>query len=125
MRSASLVGFLAVFLLAGCDSRSPHEAIADDMVGKMRQMVDVMKGVKDEDSAKSAKPRVQALAKELDELKAKSDKLGKPSPETEKRLKEKHEKEVEQLTGDLLKEMMRVGMDPKLAPHMQDVMSKS
>ena len=125
MRFPSRVCLLALFLLAGCDSRSPHEAIADDMVAKMRQMVDVMKGVKDEDSAKAAKPKVQALAKELDELKAKSDKLGKPSPETEKKLKEKHEKEVEQLTGDLLKEMMRVGMDPKLAPHMQDVMTKS
>jgi hypothetical protein len=68
---------------------------------------------------------VQALTKELDELKVKADKLGKPSEATEKRLKDKHEKEVQQLTADLMKEMMRIGMDPKLGPHMKDVMSKS
>ena len=73
------VALLALTFLAGCDSRNTHEAIAEDMVGKMRQMVDVLKGVTDEATAKAAKPKMDTLKKDIDALKAKGDTLGKPS----------------------------------------------
>ena len=94
--------------------------MADDMVVKLREMVDVVKGIKDAESAKAAKPKMQALKKETDALKARADKLGKPSAATERRMKEKHEQELQRLTGEMQVEMMRIIQDPALAPHMRE-----
>jgi hypothetical protein len=94
------------------------------MIDKMREMVGILKGVQDEASAKAANPKLKALRKELDELKVKSDKLGPASEETQKRVNDKHEKEAQELTSQMMAEMMRIGMDRKLAPHI-DVFSGS
>ena len=107
---------------AGCDSKSGHEAVADQMVAKMQEMVDVVKGITDEQSAKAAKPKMQALKKDVDELKAKADKMGPAPAAAERRMKEKHGKELERLMGEMQTEMMRIIKDPNIAPHMRETM---
>ena len=108
-------------LTAGCDSKpSGHEAMADQMVAKMGEMVDVVKGIKDEQSAKAARPKMQALKKDVDELKGKAEKLGKAPAATERKMKEKHEKELQRLMGEMQAEMMRIIKDPNIAPHMKE-----
>jgi hypothetical protein len=123
MRLPSLVCVL--FLLAataGCDSKSGHEAVADDIVVKMQEMLGVVKGITDEQSAKAARPKMVALKKDVDELKARADKMGKASAATERRMQEKHGKELQRLTGEMQTEMMRIIQDPKIAPHMRETM---
>jgi len=63
---------------------------------------------------------LQAISADLKELRAKSDKLGKPSPDEEKRLRDKYQPQVKELTPKLFSEMMRVAMDPKLGPIVKD-----
>jgi hypothetical protein len=125
------VGVLLTSAMVGCKksgadakpAKSQHETIAEDMIGKMREMVALLKGMKDESSAKDAKPKLTALKTELDALKAKADALGDPPAESAQRWKDQYEKQVQQVTGELMEEFGRVSMDPKLAPYVDGLMS--
>jgi peptidoglycan hydrolase CwlO-like protein len=117
------VACIAVTIVSiGCDSKPTHDSLAKDMIGKMKEMVEVLKGVKDEASAKAAKPKLEGLKKEVDALKAEADKMPKPSAEDEKKLNEKYEPELEKLMGELAGEMIRIGSDPKLASELGNAM---
>jgi cytochrome c556 len=127
MSNLRTIPALAVFALlaafvGGCESKPTHESVMKDMIGKMKELVAVLEGVKDEASAASAKPKLQALSKEMKELEATASKLPKASAEEEKRLREKYEPEMKELTPKLFAEVMRVGMDPKLGTVLKDTM---
>ena len=115
-----LVPLLIAAITFGCDRGENHEAVADAQVATLRKLVDVVKGIKDEESAKAARPKLLALKKETDELKAKADKLGAVSAATDRRMTEKHEKELQRLQSEMQVEMMRIIQDPNLAPHARE-----
>ena len=114
---------VAVALAAGgCESKPTHESVTKESIDKMQQFADVLKTIKDEASAKAARPKLEKIKKEMDELKKKADTLGNPPPEVKKKLEEKYKKDMEKVSGELAGQMMRIGMDPKIAPHLKDAM---
>lgn len=125
LRTFSAVCVAIALVSVGCDSKPTHESLIKETIAKMKEMVAVMKDVKDEPSAKAANPKLQALTKELDALHAQAEKMPKPPEAEEKQLQAKYEPELEKVTGELMAEMMRVGFDEKLAPHLKDVMQSS
>jgi uncharacterized coiled-coil DUF342 family protein len=114
------IALCTAVVIIGCESKSDHEAITDEMVAKLREMVDVVKGIKDEQSAQAARPKMVALKKDTDALKAKADQMGNASPAAERRIKEKHEKELRRLNEEMQVELMRIIQDPNIAPHMRE-----
>ena len=108
--------------VAGCDSKPTHDSVAHESMDKMKEMVEVLKTIKDEASAKAARPKMEKIKKEMDEIKKKADALGEPPADVKKKLQEEHKAEMEKLFGEMMQEMMRIGMDPKLAPHVKDAM---
>ena len=38
------------------------------------------------------------------------------------KLAEKHRQELEKVTGEMMKEMMRIATDPTIAPHLKDTL---
>ena len=110
--------------LAGCESKPTHESVMQDTMEKMEEMVEVLKGIKDEASAKAAKPKMEQIKKDMDELKAKANTLGEPPADVKQKLAEKHKPQMEKLAGEMMKEMMRIGFDPKIAPHIRDALPK-
>ena len=110
----------ALFVCGGCDSKPTHESVMKDSIAKLKEVVTILESVKDESSAQAAKPKLQAISTQLKGLKTKSDQLGKPTADEEKRLREKYEPEVKELTPKLMSEMMRVALDPKLGPIIKD-----
>ena len=114
---------LSMLFVVGCDTKPTHESITKDMLGQMKEMVEVLKGVKDEASAKAAKPKLEALKKEFDAMKDEADKMPAPSADVEKKMKEKFEPELEKLRNELVTEMTRIGSDPKLAAQLEGAMS--
>jgi hypothetical protein len=93
-----------------------------EAIDKMKEVATILEGVTDESSAQAAKPKLQAVSAEMKAIKVKADKLGKPTPDEDKRLREKYEPQVKELMPKLMSQMMRIGMDPKLAPIIKDAM---
>jgi hypothetical protein len=121
IKSLPLVAVLAFALaLAGC--KKDHETLAKDMVGKFQEMANVLKTVKDKDSANAAAPRVKGIVTDLQEIKKQDDALGKPSAETDKKIKAEYEKPVMDAVGDIMKEGMRIQMAGLMTPELQAAM---
>ena len=121
------ISALAVFALlglvvGGCESKPTHESVMKDMLGKMKEFVATLEGVKDEASAEAAKPKLQALSKEMKELQATASKMPKASAEEEKRLREKYEPELKELMPKMMAAGMRIASDPKLSAILKDSM---
>ena len=113
---------VAAFCLAGCDSKPTHESVTQEGIDKTEEMVEVLKSIKDEASAKAARPKMEQIKKDMEELKKKANALGEPPADVKAKLQEKHKPEMEKLFGEMMKEVMRIGLDPKIAPHVRDVM---
>jgi hypothetical protein len=120
----ALTGLVLVLALAltGCgDSR---DSVIKDSISDMKKLVDVLKGIKDEASAKSAADRIKAITENMKAIKARADKLGKPSPEEDKALQAKYETEMKSITTDMGREMLRITMDPALREPMMQAMEQ-
>jgi hypothetical protein len=120
-RTLAVTCLALVFAAAGCDTRPTHESIRKDAVAKMKEIVAIMKDVKDEKSAKAARPKLEAAKKELDAMKAEDDALPKISAEEDKRLDDKYNPEVEKVMKEIMTEGERISKDPKLAAEVADV----
>jgi len=111
MKKAMLLGSLCVLFWAA-DGRAAdtkeYDAIFKEVVGSMSQLADVLASIKDKDSADKAKPEIKKIAVKMKELKAKGDKLGKPSKDQEKELMEKYRKDLEAATKKMTTEAFRL-----------------
>jgi len=84
-----------------------YDEVMTAMVKKLNDTAAILEKIKDKASADKEQPGLKKVAAEMKELKAKSDKLGKPSKEQEAELKKKHEKDIEaalkKLTGEAIR----------------------
>src|SRR5206468_217056 len=99
-----------------------HETLTKDMVGKMQDMANTLKTVKDKDSANAAAPKVKGIAADMKELKKQADALGKPSAETDKKIRNDYEKPMMDALGDLMREGMRIQVAGLMTPDLQAAM---
>jgi hypothetical protein len=120
--SRALPIFVAMIALcfAGCKSES--EAAVSDMADKQKELVKILKGIKDKDSAVAAKPKLQAVAKDMGDLMKKmSDK--KLDEAEMKKISEKYKADMEQTQKDLMTEMMRIAQIPGAQEPVGEAMS--
>ena len=106
-----LVGFSCalVLLTAGAVlGADTHDSLLKEMLGTMKNAVTVLKGVKDEATAKEALPKVKKICEEMSDQKKRMDKLGKPTKEQDKELQKKYRGEMEQGFKAFTEEMLRV-----------------
>jgi len=108
------VAVAMVVLLSGC-GKPTHESVIKDLMGQMRKLTDVLKSVKSEASAREAAPKMQAIVKEMQELRKKGDALGRPTKEQEAAMEMKYGEELKKVTGEMAEEVMRVWVNPTLA----------
>ncbi len=115
-RSISLCGvMLGSLLLAGCGGDS-HDAVMQDSIAQFKKITASLKQVKDKDSAAAQSSALKGVAAEMKAIKARGDALPKATAEQEKALRDKYEKELSQVMGEFMGEMMRVAM---LGPDVQ------
>ena len=94
-----------------------YERIADDAIGVLIGMVDVLAKVEDGPSAEQANRDFMDLAKEADELGERIKKVAKPTEEQKKRLKEKHQDRIDTAQKRMVKELERIQKNsPELFP---------
>jgi len=120
--AAVLLVAVLPFALTGCGDS--HEKAAGDMVSLMNRLADTLDTVKDKASAEAAKDKLKAIGTEMKEMKARMDKLGKPSEAKEKELKEKYEKELTAATTRIMGASMKIAAaGPEAAEILKDVMN--
>jgi hypothetical protein len=109
MRKAMGLG-LALLLLCGTRGRAADtfEGLIKEMIGATKEVVAELEKIKDEDTAKSARPKLKKLGSQLQDLSQRAKKLGKPGEEEEKKIKEKYEKDLTTLFQKMATESLRV-----------------
>ncbi len=110
------------FFLGGCGDT--HDSITQEMLAKFNELNTVLDGVKDEDSAKAAAPKVEAISTQLKEIQTRGSKLGKPSDTDQKAMRDKYEKQMQEAVGKLMQNAARIQMQPDLRKHLDAAMSK-
>ena len=88
-----LIPSFLVLLLTSCGS-SP-ESLTEDMIGEVKAMTEILKGVESKEDFESAKDDLEGHKKKIEELKKKMESMEKElSEEDKKKLKEKNGKEL-------------------------------
>jgi len=121
MRSAAYAVFALTLGLALAGCKSEAEKQISDITEKQKDMVSVLKGVKDKDSAKAANVKLKSIAQDLTAIFEKMKKTN-PSQDEQKRLMEKYKAEQEQTGKDLKVEADRIGKNPELAMELMEGM---
>ncbi|MBL8793538.1 MAG: hypothetical protein JNM56_06520 [Planctomycetia bacterium] len=94
-------------------AQDTHEVLLKEMVGNLKEATNVLKGVKDEETAKAATPKVKKIAESMKETAKKLEKLGKPTKEQEAELEKKYKEDLGKLLKEFTGELLRVGKDVK------------
>ena len=103
--SAAVLGLV----LSACGGDSP-ESIAEEQFDLMDEMLDILEGVTDQDSAKEASKEMEALAKKMADLEKRMEKMPDPTPEQQKRLAEiakEHQEEFGKRMQEVMSKMMQ------------------
>lgn len=124
-KSIALLLVSSCFFVVGC--ADSHDKVTRDSIAQMKKLVNVLEGIKTVEDAKAAKGQLESIAKNMKALKTRMDKLGDPSPELEKKLKEKYEDDLKELMPKMLGVMMTMKpeIQKELETSMSDVMPKS
>jgi hypothetical protein len=132
MRISIAVLLLGCLVLSGCGGKKPTTnttsnkpaanatANADDLPGLTRQVVDQLKTIKDEASAKAAAPKLEALADKIDAIQEQT-KAGKAPA-----IANPDDFATRQMAAmeDYGKELLRIGEIPDAAQHLQGMIKK-
>ena len=114
------VVMLCCALGPGCGGDT-FESLADSGVATLKQLVAVFDTIKDEASAKSAKPKLKSLFEEMNRLNERQAKLPEPTEAQVEAVGKKHGKEMEELQMKLASHMMRISFDPKIRAELSDL----
>jgi len=108
-----------VLVVAGCGGSS-RDSLTKESITLMNEMSDIMEKSA---NAAEAKPKLDAVASKMKDLKKRMDNVGKPSAAEEETLKKKYEPEMKKAVGRLLAASMQLATkDPQGAQQLQDVM---
>ncbi len=135
MRTALGLG-LAALLLGGAPGRTQdqpkdtYDSLVKETIATLKQTVDALKAVKDKPSAGEATPKLKKLGGQLQDVRKRLDKLGRPDAKKQEELQKKYGKELTDRLGALRSEAVRVqgveggpealkGLSPAQAPPPQ------
>jgi DNA-binding NarL/FixJ family response regulator len=114
---------LTGLLCAACGGVSSHEDAMGQQIDIMDDMLDLLEGVNDKDSAEAAVPELKAIAERARKVAEQMKELPQPSAEEMKRLQEKHQKKLSERQGEIMKQLGKLMQYPELAKAWQDAMS--
>jgi TPP-dependent 2-oxoacid decarboxylase len=97
-------------ITSGCN-KSDAEQQMSDMTAKQREIVTVLKDVKDVESAKAANIKVKAIAADIQKILERS-KTTKSTQEEQKRIVEKYKPQQQEITKEAQAELQRISQIP-------------
>jgi hypothetical protein len=115
--TTSLAALLLCLNLFGCKNDADKQM--SDVTEKQKEMVNVLRSVKDKDSAKAANEKLKAIAKDMADILEQSKKTSVSQAE-QKRIVDKYKPEQEQAQKDMQAEMLRVMQIPGAMQEMAE-----
>ena len=91
----------------------------------MKDLIATFDSIKDQASAKAAKPKLTAIVQQMNKLKERQAKLSEPSETEMKSLVSKYGKEMEELQRKMAGVMMRIQLDPAIQTELSDIDMKA
>src|SRR5262249_41904968 len=89
-----------------------HDSLVKELLTTLKDAVGVLTSVKDDKTAKDASPKVDKISEKMGDIKKRMEKIGKPTPDEEKVLKEKYKDEMEKTFKSFAEELGRVAKVP-------------
>jgi hypothetical protein len=108
--------------LAGCGDS--YDSIADDTMGIMEDMIDILAGIESKEDAEKAVPRMEALAEKMQAIAKRAEELGQPTEQEAEDVSEAMQKKMEDVMGRYMQEMMRVSQIPEAMEYLEGAMEK-
>ena len=112
------IGLGLLLLSVACGGGSDADSLMDQGKSAMAELTTILESIQDEESAKAAAPKLEALGARMKELKEQTDAL--PEEERKSLQDMEEDEDAKALASKMMKEMMRVQLDDKLAPHVED-----
>lgn len=110
-----LVCILLVSLLGGCGSGGDTaENVFADMAGNLREMSAILAGVTDEDSARAAVPRIEAVRVKMRDCASRAKRVPRPDAATEQRLEETSRAVMAEVMPTIAAAQARLAAQPEL-----------
>ena len=105
----SLAAFVLMFclLLTGCGPDTP-DSLGKEALDIMEDLVEVLEGVDDVDSARAAKPEIQGIADRLEDNFSRRRALGDPTPEEQDAFEANHGDRAEAINTRMAAEISRI-----------------
>lgn len=103
-----LLGAFLVGLAGAGDNAGKLEEILKDTVGTLEKLTTTLTGIKDEESAKAAKPELKATASKWVEIRKKAEGLKPPTKDEKQRLEKEYKGKLEAAQKKLFTEIGRV-----------------
>jgi hypothetical protein len=100
-----------------------HEKIMKDVIKAMNAMADVLDKIDNSESAKAARPKLEAVVKRLVELKKKEDTLDKLSREEEQGLKKKYASDLKKIHDRFFNAGMKLAKNGAF-PEIKDIFER-
>ena len=88
--------------------KDTYDTVLKQMLGLITKAKDALAKVKDEESAKAAKPEVEKISQEMADVQQRALKLGKPSEEQSATLKKKYDEPLRNATDELQVQALRL-----------------
>jgi hypothetical protein len=106
--------------LCGCGGDT-HESLAASSVTTLKELVATFETVKDQATAKAAKPKLKTLMEQMNKINERQAKLEAPTEDEIKSMDKKYGKEMEELQHKFAGEMLRIAFDPKIRAELDDL----
>jgi hypothetical protein len=108
-------------ICTGCGGGDSHESLAGESLTTMKDLVATFETVKDEETAKAAKPKLKSLSDKMNALNERQAKLPAMTEADVNAIDKKYGKEMEEVQLKLASNVMRLGFDPKIRPVLDDI----
>jgi hypothetical protein len=121
MRRLSAVAVVFVALVAAACGGDTRDSLAREAQNTMAEFATTMDSIKDVDSARAAKPKLQSLIAKLEDINKRGEKLPEPTEAESKAMMEKYSKEMESTMMKMQGAFMRIAMDPAIQAELKDL----
>ena len=110
--AAPLLVLMSVVVVQGSGTATKFEDVIKEMLGIMGKLSTTLEGIKDEDTAKAAKPDLRTAAGRWVELRKKSESMKPPAKEEKDRLEKEYKEKLLAAQKKLFGEIARVKTVP-------------
>ena len=111
---------ICVALITGCSES--RDSLTEKMVTNLEDFNQVLSNITDMQSAKAAKPKLETIGKELQNLKKRTDALPPPSAKEQQQIQAKYQTRMVNLMRNLMGTAMKLAMKPEIAEELKEPM---